>query len=52
MFINEIMGMNRNKRQKDCLWKQRTHDKSEMELSRLLRLFISSNEIYNTAYTL
>ena len=39
-----------NKRQKECLWKH-TADK-KMGVSVLLRLFISSNEVCNTAYTL
>ena len=34
--------------QKDCLWKQRT----KMGVSVLLSLFISSNEVCNTAYAL
>ena len=36
-------------RQKDCLWKQHTTDK-KIGVSVLLRLFISSNEVCNTAY--
>ena len=34
-----------NKRQKDCLWKQRTHCDQKMGVSVLLRLFISSTEV-------
>ena len=41
-----------NKRQKDCFRKQRTHYKTENGSLGLLRLFISSNEVGNTAYAL
>ena len=37
-----------NKRQKDCLWKQRTHYKKKMGVSVLFEPYISSNEVCKT----
>ena len=41
-----------NKRKKDCLWKKKHTTDKKMGVSVLLRLFVSSNEVCNTAYAL
>ena len=55
MHINLFSMSRANKRQKDFVWKQTTHYKNtdkKIEVSVLLRLFISSNKVCNTAYAL
>ena len=42
----------KNKWQKDCLWTQRTHLRLGNGSLGLLKLFLSSNEVCNTAYAL
>ena len=44
LFINRL----NIKRQRDCLWKQRTHYRIENGSFGFIKLFISRNEVCNT----
>ena len=52
LTITIVRTADHNKNLKDCLWKQRTHYSQKMDVSVLLRLSTSSNEVCNTAYVL
>ena len=52
--VNELIHSDKpyNKNLKCCIWKQKHITGRKMGVSVLLRLFISSNEVYNIAYAL